>query len=191
MIKKSGIAFILLLSVIFFGACSSGKTPQKSVEGFLNAVKAQDFEKAKNYVQSDGQDLSIVTFIKSLEDKNIASGEIDRIVEKFAGFSYSELEQKSIDANNALVSATMTYNDYSAEAKTILDTVIQRANKGEITEDEVIGEIVKMLIDAKGVSKKQKIDIKLFKADNDWLIEKDGNEQLQNILSGNISASFS
>lgn len=178
---------IALLAVLIFAAgmmaCGKSNTPEDAVKNYFKAIGKGDFKSASQYAEL------------SLDDNDKA--EDDVFTKNYFKKISCKVESSEVDGETATVKAEVSAPDMGDAMTTIMQEympkMLNASLSGENTdkiEKDMQKAIEEIFSDESKIKiVKTKVDIKLIKKDDSWVISED-NLDLGNALMGNIAESL-
>lgn len=185
-IKK--LLCFLMISTLSLALVACGPKPEESVKSFFNALQKQDIKTAVNFVENG-------------DSTKLLSGDAneDKIINQVFSKVKYEIVSSTVSGNTATVKAKVTSSDLvkitSKMVTDLMPTLMASAMSGNTDEkktDQLIEEyFIKNISASDAPMTTTNVDIKLIKSNDKktWLIQ--GNDDLANALTGNISKAFS
>ncbi|MEG2800913.1 MAG: hypothetical protein RR890_03245 [Longicatena sp.] len=170
---------------------SEKSAPKETTKLFLDAYKAKDEKKIKEY--SEWEEYNVKAL--SIQDSDYIEG-VDKelqkqVYEMMMDFDHHEVSEK-IDGDNASVKVELTIYNFEEATKKGIDAATLKAEElsksVEITDAQLEAEISKIMFTHMKESKKnkkQEVTVNLKKVDNTWKVSNN-NADIQNILSSNM-----
>ena len=167
-------------------------SPTETVDSFLTAFKAGDFEGAKEFYEGSADDLSMI----EEEDDPALSGVIADLTSRILDFDY-ELSNEVINGETATVDVRFTTIDFGQIMGEVLDSMLSDSVAlalSGLSQDELEAEINE-LVESKfseilKTAKKDKVSdvtVELVLKDGKWLIKDlSDSEEILDAISGGL-----
>ena len=194
------ILSLLLITLMIFSIAScggaqedvQGPSPTETMDSFLQAIKARDFDTAAQYYEGDIGDLSA---IEETEDP-VMSGIINSLVDKMLDFDYT-LSDEKIKNDTATVDVNFTTYDLAKIMNELIVGILTDAPALGLTgmdQEEMEAEIAEILsiqfkeaMDGAAKDTSMTITVNLVKKDGNWLVKDlSSADDFMNALSGGI-----
>ena len=192
------ILSLLLITVMVFSMAScgakedQGPSPTVTVDNFLKAIKAQDFETAAQYYEGDISGLGML----QEEDDPVLSGILGSLTEKILDFEYT-LDNEVIEKNAATVDINFKTYDLGKVMEELINSILADAsalNLMGLDQEEMEAEIAEILdvqfqkiMQNASKDKTITVTVNLVKKKGVWLLKDlTDKEDFMNALSGGI-----
>lgn len=193
MIKKGSIFAIIILIVFAAVGCADSNSPEKTVIDFIGAMKELDVASMVSKVDPANSN-SNVDFSNLIDEEDQFQKYFLEYIKSNAKRISYEIEETSIDGDDAVVRVKFKYIDGSGLVRVtfgeFMQEAISLAFSGVEVTDEMYSEIfiakmqeAKELVDESFVEKT--LDINCVKVDNQWMIE-DISDELVDVVTSNF-----
>jgi len=182
------ISGVLLLVLLFTVGCSSGPSPDKVVNDFLDAMVKGDLETAVKLAGGANIERDI---LKTAEDE-----QEERLVKSILSRVTYEVGDKKVEGDKAEVSVKITAPDLLRITSKAMSELLPMAFAMAFSEDQSQEEtdtfiqqyFENAISDPNGPITTSDIKITLEKKDGSWVIQP--NDELFNALTGNVAKAF-
>ena len=199
--KKIFCIIMVVMMVFTMAACGGGSpsgskeetmSPTDTMNAFLQALKAKDFEKMQEYYEGEAGDLSML----EEEDDEALKDVINVLVDNMLDFEYT-IDNEQIDGDSATVDVNFKTYDFGGILQDIMGNLMSDAvalglsglsqEEMEAEINELIGTKFKEALDGASKDKEAKITMALVMKDGKWVVKdvSDANE-FMNALSGGL-----
>ena len=189
------------MMVFTMAACGGGSpagskeetmSPTDTMDAFLQALKAKDFEKMQEYYEGEAGDLSML----EEEDDEALKDVINVLVDNMLDFEYT-IDNEQIDGDSATVDVNFKTYDFGGILQDIMGNLMSDAvalglsglsqEEMEAEINELIGTKFKEGLDGASKDKEVKVTMNLIMKDGKWMVKdvSDANE-FMNALSGGL-----
>lgn len=181
--KPWGMLLLALTTMVLFCGCalfSGNREIKKTVDGFLSAVRTDDTAKAKEWLVSPDDYISLLTVGRNT---GLNEDALQTMKESFANMTYT-LGKVTVaeDQKTAVVVVTMTVPDYSDSFKQALEQ-----SAAETDNSTALSMVMKSMAEANPKTVQKAATCTLVRDGDKWLIDlSDQNLELQNAISGNL-----
>ncbi len=203
--KKIFCIFIILALVFTMTSCGQTKpadlpsgdsessiSPTQTMDAFLKALKARDFEAMKEYYEGSSDDFD---FSDEAADP-VMGGMADTLLDKLFDFDYS-LDNETISGSDATVDVHFTTYDVAALMGDILNDMLSdyvALSMAGLSQEELEAEVNKIISQKFGeaINKAEKnkeitVTSKLVKKDGKWLVKNVADsDDFMDALSGGL-----
>ena len=174
------------------GSKEEAMSPTDTMDAFLQAFKAKDFEKMQEYYEGEAGDLSML----EEEDDEALKDVINVLVDNMLSFEYT-IDNEQIDGDSATVDVNFTTYDFGGILQNIMGDLMSDAvalglsglsqEEMEAEINELIGTKFKEGLDGASKDKEVKVTMNLVMKDGKWLVKdvSDASE-FMNALSGGL-----
>lgn len=183
--KKIFTFFMLILIFLSFTACSTN-SPDKTVKGMMDSVKAWDVEAMKKYIPAD-------KFYASTDMDSTSIESATKLMKVFvANLSYKILDTK-VEGNTATVNLEISNVDMKPVMEEMLTQIFTLAFSGvDLTEAEGEAKVLEILTSSVDKNKTKlvtnKASLTLTKTQDGWSINEPSADFYDALLGGFISA---
>ena len=197
--KKILSVLLIIVLALSLSSCGSaapeddnGMTPTDTMDAFLRALKARDFDTLQEYYEGEIGDLDLL----EEGDDSALSGMIDGLVDRILDFEYS-LDNETIKGNDATVDVYFKTYDLGKIMQDLIQSMMTDAATlalPNLDQDELEAEINAIMSEkfdeAMKTAEKDKaikITMNLIKKDGRWLVKDvTDREDFMNALSGGL-----
>ena len=196
---KKIICLLLILAMIFsMAACGKGSdentlSPSATMDAFLQALKAQDFEAAQQYYEGELTDLSSVAEdLGATPDTELSN----YLIKKMLDFDYT-IDNEQVDGKKASVDVSFKTYDMSQVMQGILSSLMSEAlglvSEG-MSDEEIAAKVNELMLKKfkKSLKSAEKdhlmtITLPLVKKDGKWLVKSvEHSLDFTNAISGGL-----
>lgn len=179
------LTFLIAGLMLTISLTGCGAKPETTVQGFLDAVKQQDIQKASSFIKKDSSNKEEFKYDNAEQEKMIKA--------VFSKLDY-KLDKTTTSGDSATVKAKITSIDLTRVTtkmvSELLPTLMSQALSGEKQDekkqnDMILQYMINSINDPNAPKTVTDVDIKLAKDKNGWLIVP--NEDLTNAMTGNFA----
>lgn len=182
---KTSLIFTMIASLLMLSACfKKDNSAEQTVEGFLSAIKANDFVKARSFVNNPDSLASIPTIAQEL---GLSDEKTKRLSAQLTDIKYTiGSTSKTEDGTGAVVVVTLTIPDYAPIFKaSLLKNAEEKDNNTALTN------ILNDMADQTPDKVKKSVAVYLKRNGDKWVIDlSDNNLELLNSIYGNLQSAL-